>query len=782
MMLGHNSFLSVHWASLLIYLCIYITGLIGVTIIGWGLYQAKPKNISQQPSAELSNETELETAQKTTRQNEPVTIHSKILWTRYFTLWRQKWRILLSICIHITIQALNFSVMTFFLDLAFSNKENKELTIIAIISLISFILYRFGSAILIYRHFKSIRKSTFQIIDITILYQLLKGYKKTTRNPPHRIIQYINYLNAMFQSWTQATVQLVFLLQINDNNNYMFIYIILFCVLLNIYCLVKAVYEKDMLLTTEFYRKNKTVKQISIHIIFRIVDISLRIIILSMLWITISLYLCLTFSIIEFIIISYLAFYTKQMHRLQEMIAVILYNKTFNDVNNNVNIINNDKTTKIRPVTPATLRMTNELSVSLNINLHQIENRESERKRQQVKECKCFKWRIIINIFYIIITFVIGLINGYYNIYLTIYCIIASILYPCIYLILNNSNIWTYIDNDTTNNNVFAYLNHNDFESAKEILDFGKTITNNEYIEWANNKDFSADNNPIQLLKFLNSQQVKINDIRSNNQGGLNILHQVCKNPELTNISMTIEFLIKLGFNITEPTSKSLDTPLHIACSHCNKNVMLSLLNNSVQNDNGKPLLFVKNKLNQTPLHSLMIGYNRKYEENQISMTKILFEKYNAQQIVLEVDIYGKSLLHIACKNSQCPIKIIKLLLENGSYSNQACNDDFLPFDHVQEWDDTKRKSDKNTVLKWLKYGINEDIQQINVNKSYVELSDDTRTLHSTPKEEEIKRIYETDDENKNDNEKDKNTQSTHITPIDPNPDTTLDKTNDNQS
>ena len=82
--------------------------------------------------------------------------------------------------------------------------DKTDLNEICVISLLSFILYRFGSAILIWRLSHSVRKSTFQIIDITILYQLLKGYKKKTRNNPGRIVQYINYLNAMFQSCAQV--------------------------------------------------------------------------------------------------------------------------------------------------------------------------------------------------------------------------------------------------------------------------------------------------------------------------------------------------------------------------------------------------------------------------------------------------------------------------------------------------------------------------------------------------------------------------------------------------
>ena len=86
--------------------------------------------------------------------------------------------------------------------------SNSDMTRICVISVISFILYRFGSAILIWILSHSVRKSTVQIIDITILYQLLKGYKKKTRNNPGRIVQYINYLNAMFQSCAQVQSQL----------------------------------------------------------------------------------------------------------------------------------------------------------------------------------------------------------------------------------------------------------------------------------------------------------------------------------------------------------------------------------------------------------------------------------------------------------------------------------------------------------------------------------------------------------------------------------------------
>ena len=116
----------------------------------------------------------------------------------------------------------------------------------------------------------------------------------------------------------KATVQLVFLMKtriIGDSEatkQYQFIYIILFAFILNVYCVVKAIYEKDLLLTSEQYRKHKTIQQISTHVIFRFVDISLRIIILSMLWLTIGFGGVFVIVLCEFLILSYLAYYTKQ--------------------------------------------------------------------------------------------------------------------------------------------------------------------------------------------------------------------------------------------------------------------------------------------------------------------------------------------------------------------------------------------------------------------------------------------------------------------------------------
>ena len=94
---------------------------------------------------------------------------------------------------------------------------------------------------------------------------------------------------------------------------YSFIYIVLFAFILNIYCVVRAIYEKDQLLTSDAYRKHKTFQQISTHVIFRFVDVSLRIIILSMLWLTIGFGATLAIFILEFLIVAYLAYYTKQL-------------------------------------------------------------------------------------------------------------------------------------------------------------------------------------------------------------------------------------------------------------------------------------------------------------------------------------------------------------------------------------------------------------------------------------------------------------------------------------
>ena len=123
---------------------------------------------------------------------------------------------------------------------------------------------------------------------------------------------------AFFILHFQAIVQLVFLMKtrilMDDEatKQYPFIYIILFAFILNVHCVIGAIYEKDLLLTSESYRKHKTIQQISTHVIFRFVDISLRIIILSMLWLTVGFGGAIAIVLLEFFILSYLAYYTKQ--------------------------------------------------------------------------------------------------------------------------------------------------------------------------------------------------------------------------------------------------------------------------------------------------------------------------------------------------------------------------------------------------------------------------------------------------------------------------------------
>eukprot|EP01083_Nonionella_stella_P160516 524902_1 len=795
---------SPHWASLIAYLSIYLGGLLAVTIAGWALYHAKPtppKPKAHSPryringititSAETLDHTE--SSQPSHSQPQPsndLKSNPSIAWSKYFLLLHEKAWIILSLFLHITIQAFNFAIMIEFISLAKyeqysfdpSRISKANLTEIALISFASFILYRFGSAILIWKLSHSIRKSTFQIIDVTVLYQLLKGYKKHTRNNPGRIVQYISYLNAIFQSWAQAIVQLLFLMKtriigdIPSSASYSFIYIVLIAFILNIYCVVKAIYKKDFLLTSESYRETKTCQQIFVHVIFRVVDVSLRIIILAMLWLTLGFTGVMLIVCLEFFTIAYLARATQQMQRFQEMVAVVLHTAHFtNAVLENEREVTPDANS--RPVTPVTIRMTNELQVQLNVDIETMAQQEEERKREHMRACECFKWRIVTNMVYIGLFTLLSQLNEFclicpeykhrndvsigqkWSLFLTIYCLLCVALYPFMYWLLKSSNRWHYIHDE---GDVFGYLQRNDFESATEILEFGKTISAEEWIKWASQRDFSADNDPNGLIQFLYQQNVILNSIINKSQGGLNILHQICKNPELDNASATLQLLIRLGFDMAVKTEKAQDTPLHIACSHCNKSVMLALLNDT---DNA---LFVQNKLNQTPLHSLMIGYDPKYEDNQISMTSLLFSKYDAERIVSDVDVHGQSPLHIACLNRSCPAEIVRLLLFNGAYASQRDNDDFYPKDHVEQWDYEER-DDIDLVLKWLNKGQ----QKVNCNErtplatdtsqkhnilSYVELSD----------ERETKRIVyheESDDE-------DENCIDPHdmVTPIDPSP------------
>mmetsp|Transcript_21018 Transcript_21018/g.18530 ORF Transcript_21018/g.18530 Transcript_21018/m.18530 type:complete len:244 (+) Transcript_21018:638-1369(+) len=207
-----------------------------------------------------------------------------------------------------------------------------------------------------------------------------------------------------------------------------------------------------------------------------------------------------------------------------------------------------------------------------------------------------------------------------------------------------------------------------------------------------------------------------------------------------------------------------------------------------------------------------MTGYNKKYHKNQIEMTQMMFNKYNAEQVVLEFDIYGKSPLHIACVNKDCPKEIIKLLLENGAYPYQADNDDYYPKDYVSDWDDKERK-DVNIVMKWLKEGLKGDQNgnertplkskvpnRLNAPKksNYIELSEETGsggnqtpitvTTHSNNhpiddgKEEEededaeARRLYGDDSDDDIASDNDGGIDPTQmITPITPNPQTTLD-------
>merc|ERR1712154_517183 len=290
-------------------------------------------------------------------------------------------------------------------------------------------------------------------------------------------------------------------------------------------------------------------------------------------------------------------------------------------------------------------------------------------------------------------------------------------------------------------------------------------------------------------LKFLFNQKVKIKDIINTSQGGLNVLHQICKNPELENAALTIKFLMKLGFDIHAKTTKTEDTPIHIACSHCNKSVMLALL------DHDKNLIFAQNKTHRTPLHSLMVGYDKKYKSNQIAMTSVLFEQFNAEQVVKEVDIHGKSALHVACMGNFCPKEVIQILLEHGALTNMVDDDEYYPKDYVKE-----RKQPRNDTLIILKMLNHENMQQketknmqnIRTLSKYLELSENTATKTKTPQspqtatkskedaEAQRQRIYgdDSDEEEKNENG-DKNIL---ITPLDPNHATTLDQNEQNDA
>ena len=225
----------------------------------------------------------------------------------------------------------------------------------------------------------------------------------------------------------------------------------------------------------------------------------------------------------------------------------------------------------------------------------------------------------------------------------------------------------------------------------------------------------------------------------------------------------------------------------HVACQHCNKSVSLAL----VKNGNGSEELFLKNELQKTPLHSLVVGYDKKYHSDQIEMAKLLFNEYNAEQMVLEVDIHGKSPLHIACFNKKCPKEIIKILLKNGAHSYQADDDDHHPEDYVGDW--PKKRKDAQIVLKWFNEGLNSNIAN-NIrpsvkldtgdDRTYVEVNEETRGgMSPSPKtappseikeeneEEEMRRLYgdghETDDD---DNEKEiEKKQQELITSVDPN-------------
>ena len=477
------------------------------------------------------------------------------------------------------------------------------------------------------------------------------------------------------------------------------------------------------------------------------------------------------------------------------MVAVILHISNF---------ASSSDGDKLRPLTPATIRMKNQLQVSLSVNIEEIEKREEERKREMVGECQCFKWRIACNIIYIILYAAVaeieecGICTPYEQrkyvttgsasgIILMIYCGITALMYPFIYWILSASSRWSKSAAQSMGDDaddIFGYLERNDFESAKEILDFGKQVEMDQYIEWAEQRDFSTDNNPNLLLKFLYQQKVKLNKIKNKSQGGLNILHQVCKNPEIENAAVTIKFLIKLGFDLHSKTDKTEDTPFHVACQYCNKSVLLALLNNG----NGAEELFLKNKYQQTPLHSLMIGYDKKYHSNQIEIAKLLFSEYNADQIVLEVDIHGKSPLHVACINKKCPKEIIKILLKNGAYPYQADNDDYYPKDYVGDWN--KKRKDTALVLKWLNEGLNNKNKKPDVkldagNETYMEVTEETRSgMSPSPntvpnetkeenEEEEMRRLYgdsdEDDDDDKEEEEEIEKKQQDLITPVDPN-------------
>ena len=101
-------------------------------------------------------------------------------------------------------------------------------------------------------------------------------------------------------------------MKIGIADDFAFHYIIIIACFLNLYSVVHAIYNKDLLLTSESYREHKTCHQIFIHILFRFIDISLRITILSALWLIIGFGGLLFIVLLELFIISYLAYYTKQ--------------------------------------------------------------------------------------------------------------------------------------------------------------------------------------------------------------------------------------------------------------------------------------------------------------------------------------------------------------------------------------------------------------------------------------------------------------------------------------
>eukprot|EP01084_Bolivina_argentea_P170634 295681_1 len=207
------------------------------------------------------------------------------------------------------------------------NVPHLDMSIMFWCNLGSILLYRFISTVWIYRLTQSITQSILQLFDL-LLFKAIYVCWKLKRKEPSNPQQYLQKLEGVFESTPQALLQLIYSIRLKSFSSSSLVTISFFFSLISLS--MRSVSDDKLLFKETAKELNLDISKCKLsfsyirRVIFRIIDVSHRILLLSLVWIVIGGFAFSMLLIIECIPLVFYTIKSRNILVLQGIVTLVL--------------------------------------------------------------------------------------------------------------------------------------------------------------------------------------------------------------------------------------------------------------------------------------------------------------------------------------------------------------------------------------------------------------------------------------------------------------------------